>query len=100
MSDQPTKLHVLDRPVARVGAGCVLLAALAALAAIHWDTLSPEDQPLAPVESEGPFARCFEERRLQIDRMITDFPDMAGRRGQFLAQAEGLCRDQHSDNTR
>lgn len=81
----------LDGIAARLVAGAVLLGVVAGLAAIHWSDLFPPEQA-STADPNDPAAACIAERSRQIEKMIAENPDMAGRKQLFLERAEAMCR--------
>lgn len=81
----------LDGPAARLVAGFILLAAIAALLAIHWHDLFPEEVAQTG-DPNDPVALCIAERSLQIEAMVAENPGMADRKPLFLERAEAMCR--------
>lgn len=80
----------LDRPAARVLALLVVVACAGALAYIHRDDLLPSDARVAA--GDDPFARCFAERRGDIDTMLAEGVIDQQRAELFLSRAEAMCR--------
>jgi hypothetical protein len=80
----------LDRPLARGLALVVFVACAGALAWIHRDDLFPPEQ--REVAGDGPFARCFAERRGDIDAMLAEGVIDDERAALFLSRAEAMCR--------
>lgn len=78
----------LDRPVARVAAAGVLLLVAAALLAMHWRDLFPAEDAGA----DDPAAACIAQRSAEIEQVLADNPEMAGRRQLFLERAAAVCR--------
>jgi len=85
----------LDRPAARGLAVVVFLACGAALAWIHRDDLFPPER--SEVVGDGPFARCFAERRGDIDTMLSEGVIDDQRAALFLSRAEAMCRAETGD---
>lgn len=79
----------LDRPLARLIALLVFLAAAASLAWLHRADLWPEaDRAMA----DDPFAICFAERAADIDRMRAEGVIDDQRAALFRTRAEAMCR--------
>lgn len=83
--------HFLDRPVARLLAAGVALAALAALAAIHRDDLRVLVAGPAPVPAD-PLARCIAEHHVTIDKGVSEGVFKPEQAALFKQRAEAMCR--------
>lgn len=83
--------HPLDRPVARLLAVAVGLAALAALAAIHRDDLRVLIAGPTPVPAD-PLSRCIAEHHATIDKGVSEGVFQPAQAALFKQRAEGLCR--------
>ncbi|MGF1611345.1 MAG: hypothetical protein ACFCUQ_18225 [Kiloniellales bacterium] len=83
----------LDRPLARVVAGLVVLLVLAALGWMHREDLFPPEA--APIASDDPVALCFAERAAEIDKMLQEGTFTPEQASLFKSRAEALCQDQH-----
>jgi hypothetical protein len=84
----------LDRPIARVVALVVFLAAAGTLAWIHRDDLFPPE-PAAVVAADDPVALCLAARARDIDKMRTDGVISDAQATLFKSRAEALCQAQH-----
>lgn len=83
----------LDRPIARVVALVVFLAAAGALAWMHRDDLFPPEP--AAVAADDPVALCLAARARDIDKMRTDGVIDDAQAKLFKSRAEALCQAQH-----
>ncbi len=95
--EKPPRRSLLDRPVARLMALAVALAAAAGLLALHRDDLFPPEQAAKPA-ADDPFSRCLAQRSADIDRMRADGIIDDGQSVRFKANAEALCWDQTRGN--
>lgn len=82
-----TRDSVLDRPIARVFAGGVILAVIATLLAIHWGDLFPPEVTAA----DDPAAACIAQRTAEVEQMVADNPQMADRKQLFIERAAAIC---------
>lgn len=82
----------LDRPLARVAAGLVLVAALAVIGWHHRDDLFPPEGQSAS-DGNPAFERCVTRRFADIDKMVAEGLVDQGQAGLFKQRAEGMCRD-------
>lgn len=85
----------LDRPLARALALVVFLACAAALAYLHRDDLFPRER--SEVTGDDPFARCFAERKGDVDNMLAEGVIDEQRAELFLGRAEAMCRAETGD---
>ena len=95
--ETPPPASLLDRPVARLMALAVALAAAAGLLALHRDDLFPPEQASTPA-ADDPFSRCLAQRSADIDRMLADGVIDDSQSARFKANAEALCWDQTRGN--
>jgi hypothetical protein len=86
--------HFLDRPIARLLAGAVLLGCVAALG-----YLERERWWQVAERADGPYARCFAERAGQIDQMLADGLIQAAQAELFKTRAEAMCRAEAEGGT-
>lgn len=91
---EPTPPHFLDRPVARLGAVGVALAAVALLAWIHRDDILPPDPAAAAAGPQAAaFRACFGPRAAQIDDSLAAGELSDDQARLFRSRAEAFCRD-------
>lgn len=83
---------VLDRPVARIAAAGVALAAAGGLLAIHWQDLFPPEQQAAG--GNPAFRACMDKRAGDIERMLEEGVIGESQARQFRQRAEAFCRAQ------
>ena len=90
MAENPG-IPFIDRPIARVCAGAVILGVAGALLAIHWDDLMGEQAAGVAANPDDPVAICFAAEKETIEKMLADgiFNDAQAARA--LSGAEARC---------
>lgn len=85
----------IDRPAARILAGCVFLGAFGLLGFLYRDMIfGPSAAAVAAANADDPFVQCFAERSGQIDQMVKDGMVKPEQADQFRGRAEAMCRSQ------
>jgi len=92
MISTPQNASLLDRPIARIAAGLILVAALAVIGWHHRDDLFPPEGQAASGGNPA-FERCVTRRFADIDKMVSEGLVDQGQAGLFKQRAEGMCRD-------
>jgi hypothetical protein len=88
----PGGQSLLDGPVARLGALCILLLVAGSLAWIHRERLFPPE--VGMTAEQDPAMICLAQRAADIDRMEADGTISAEQAVLFKSRAEALCRAQ------
>lgn len=83
----------LDRPLARLAAVLVALAAAGGLLGMHWDDLFPPEEPVDR-QGSAAYRACLDARLDDIAAMRERGEIEAARAARFRRRAEAYCRVQ------
>lgn len=90
MGETPTT-SFLDRPIARLCAGAVILCVAGALLGIHWDDLFGAEEGGIAADLNDPVALCFASEKETIDRMVAEGVFSEDQAARALSGAEARC---------
>ena len=90
MAETPSQ-SFLDRPIARLCAGAVILSVAGALLGIHWEDLFGAQEAAIAADPNDPVAVCFAAEKATIDRMVAEGVFNEDQANRALMGAEARC---------